>query len=232
MDWRQVIAGLSDWKIWGFSMAQIGVTVMLYGYSTFLPSIIRALGYSGIHTQLLTIPCYACGAIVYCVTAYWSDRLKQRGIFAFAGCLVSSTRYAILLGTPNYGAGLQYAGCIIVAIGLYVSVGVPISWMPNNLPSPYKRAAGNGLMFTTSNCAGVISSYICLSKDAPRYTMGHAIVLAFVLSSGIMFAGMTVYLRSENRKRDRGEREHVLEGKSDSEIAALADNHPWYRYLY
>ncbi|OJJ47853.1 hypothetical protein ASPZODRAFT_158726 [Penicilliopsis zonata CBS 506.65] len=232
LNWSQVMVGLKDWRIWVFSIAQVGVTVMLYGYSTFLPTIIEALGYSGVQTQLLTIPCYACGAVSYAITAYWSDRLGQRGVFTVGGCLVASAGYAILLGTSHDGAGVQYAGCLIVAIGLYVSVGVPISWMPNNLPSAYKRAAGNGLMFMMANCAGVISSYIYLTQDAPEYTMGHAVVLGFVLLSGILFAIMSAVLWRENRKRDRGERDYRLQGKSDEELAALADDHPWYRYLY
>lgn len=59
LQWSQVLEAFKNWKVWTLSTAQIGVTVMLYGYSTFLPTIIEALGYSGIHTQLLTIPRYA-----------------------------------------------------------------------------------------------------------------------------------------------------------------------------
>jgi sugar phosphate permease len=74
IQWDQVMEGFKDWKIWVLSLGQLGVTVMLYGYLTFLPTIIAALGYSAIHTQLLTIPCYAYGAIIYCILAYYSDK--------------------------------------------------------------------------------------------------------------------------------------------------------------
>ncbi|KAL2010808.1 hypothetical protein VTN00DRAFT_3526 [Thermoascus crustaceus] len=232
LQWSQVLEAFKDWKVWTLSTAQIGVTVMLYGYSTFLPTIIEALGYSGIHTQLLTIPCYACGAIVYFFTAYASDRAGQRGIFAVAGCLVSCTGYAILLGTPRYGAGTQYAGCVIVAVGLYVAVGIPISWMPNNLVSHYKRATGNATLFTLSNVGGVISSFIYRTQDAPRYTLGHAIMLCCVFASGCTYGLVSILLRRENRKRDRGERNYILEGKTEAETARLGDMHPEYRYIY
>jgi MFS family permease len=232
IEWDQIMEALKDWKVWVLSIGQLGVTVMLYGYSTFLPTIINSLGYSGVQTQLLTIPCYACGAIVYCITAYFSDKAGQRGIFAIVACLVSCTGYAILLGTWKYGAGAQYAGCIIVAVGLYVAVGIPITWMPNNLPSHYKRATGQGMLFMLSNFSGVISPYVYLTQDAPRYTLGHAVMLGFVFYSACTYTLVTILLRRENRKRDRGERDHVLVGKTEEEILKLGDRHPSYRYIY
>jgi hypothetical protein len=49
--------------------------------------------------------------------------------------------------------GAQYAGCIIAAAGLYMAVGIPISWTPNNLPSHFKRATGQGTSMAGGNCA-------------------------------------------------------------------------------
>lgn len=59
---EDVFKGLKDWKIWVFAAGQFGVDTMLYGYSTFLPTIIKGLGsWSTAETQALTIPCYALG---------------------------------------------------------------------------------------------------------------------------------------------------------------------------
>lgn len=232
IDWQQCFEAWKDWKVWGLAIAQIGVTVMLYSYSTFLPTIINALGYSGIHTNLLTIPCYACGAIVYLCVAYYSDKTGYRGYFAVGGCLTACAGYAIMLGTPRYGAGAQYAGCIIIASGLYVAVGIPISWMPNNLPSHFKRAAGQGTSMTLGNTAGIYASFIYRTQDSPEYKLGHGIALAFVFCSGCLFAVISYFLWRENQKRDRGERDYILEGKTEEEIARLGDYHPSYRYLY
>ncbi|KAL1865923.1 hypothetical protein VTK73DRAFT_5007 [Phialemonium thermophilum] len=232
IDWQQCLEAWKDWKVWALATAQIGVTVMLYGYSTFLPTIIHALGYSGIHTNLMTIPCYACGAIVYLVVANLSDRTGYRGYFAAGGCLTACLGYAVILATSEAGAGAQFAGCIIVACGLYVAVGIPISWMPNNLPSHYKRAAGQGTSMTLGNCAGIFSSFIYRTQDSPKYRLGHGLTLGFVFVSGCMFLTTALLLRRENKRRDRGERDYVLDGKTPDEIARLGDYHPEYRYLY
>ncbi|KAK5001654.1 hypothetical protein LTR16_006813, partial [Cryomyces antarcticus] len=69
--WADFRAALADWKMWAFCFAQFGADTMLYGYSTFLPTIIRGIGpqYSSAIVQVLTIPCYALGAISYIVAA-------------------------------------------------------------------------------------------------------------------------------------------------------------------
>lgn len=35
--------GLKDWKIWAFCMAQFGADTVLYGFITFLPTIIKGI---------------------------------------------------------------------------------------------------------------------------------------------------------------------------------------------
>jgi sugar phosphate permease len=42
-DWKDVRKGLKDWKIWVFSAGQFGMDTMLYGFSTFLPTIIQGI---------------------------------------------------------------------------------------------------------------------------------------------------------------------------------------------
>ncbi|RDH30427.1 hypothetical protein BDQ94DRAFT_181713 [Aspergillus welwitschiae] len=58
--WADVKEGALDWRIYAFCIAQFGVDTMLYGYSTFLPTIIQGMGsWSTPEVQALTIPCYA-----------------------------------------------------------------------------------------------------------------------------------------------------------------------------
>jgi len=53
---KDVYEGLKDWKIWLFCVGQFGGDAILYGYSTFLPTIIRGLGHwSAAQVQALTI---------------------------------------------------------------------------------------------------------------------------------------------------------------------------------
>ncbi|KXT10758.1 hypothetical protein AC579_6850 [Pseudocercospora musae] len=70
-EWQDVRKGLRDWKIGSFAAGQFCVDTMLYGYSTFLPTIIKGIRpeSSSAIVQVLTIPCYALGAISYMAAA-------------------------------------------------------------------------------------------------------------------------------------------------------------------
>lgn len=56
--WKDVVKGLKDWKVWAFCFGQFGADTMLYGYSTFLPTIIKGINpqYSSAIVQVLTVP--------------------------------------------------------------------------------------------------------------------------------------------------------------------------------
>lgn len=41
--WEDAVLGFKDWKVWVFCFAQFGTDTMLYGYSTFLPTIIKGI---------------------------------------------------------------------------------------------------------------------------------------------------------------------------------------------
>ena len=71
--------------------------------------------YTSIQANYLTIPVYAFGTICLVSAAYTSDRIKQRGLFAFFGPLSIGIGYAIFIGSTNTGAG--YFALFLVAGG-------------------------------------------------------------------------------------------------------------------
>jgi hypothetical protein len=52
---------------------------LLYGFSTFLPSILKAMNYDTLQANYLTIPVYMWGAISFLFLAWISDRISLRG---------------------------------------------------------------------------------------------------------------------------------------------------------
>lgn len=126
-----VIKALKDWKVWMFCLGQFGVDTVLYGYSTFLPTIIQGIGtWSTTQVQALTVPCYALGATTYLLVARLSDRQQKRGLYTVIFGVVTVIGYAVLISDTSKGG--HYAGCFLVAMGLYVTVGLPLSWLPSS----------------------------------------------------------------------------------------------------
>ena len=158
--WDDVKKCVKDWKVWAFCFAQFGADTMLYGFSTFLPTIIRGIQpkASTALVQVYTIPCYALGAITYLIVARISDHQQRRGLYAVLFGLVSIVGYALLMSDTS--SGVHYAGCFLVAMGLYVNVGLPLAWLPTNSPRYGKRTTATGLQLTIGNCAGIMSSFV------------------------------------------------------------------------
>ena len=63
----------------------------------------------------MTIPVYVVGAVSLVIQVYYSDKLRQRGLFIIACCVPVSVGYLICVGTANPGAG--YAGMFILVLG-------------------------------------------------------------------------------------------------------------------
>ncbi|KAJ1325670.1 MFS transporter ACS family allantoate permease [Microdochium nivale] len=228
-DRKDMIAAFKDWKVWTFAVAQFGADTMLYGYSTFLPTIIRGLGtWTTAQIQLLTIPCYFVGAVTYMTVAWLSDRKQMRGMFCVIFGTVSAAGYAVLLSDTS--AGVHYFGAILVAMGLYVLVGLPLAWLPNNSPRYGKRTTANGLQLTCGNASGIMTPFIYLSQYAPRYVLGNAVSLAMVGMATGLYGGLWFHYDRQNKARAAGLVKPEHANLSEEELAELGDESPAYRY--
>jgi len=227
---HDAMKAFKDWKVWMFCASQFGADTMLYGYSTFLPTIIKGLGtWTAAQVQLLTIPCYFLGAAMYMTVAYLSDRTQKRGIFCVIFGTVSLIGYVILISeTP---AGAHYFACFLIASGLYILVGLPLAWLPNNSPRYGKRAAANGLQLTIGNASGIMAPFIYPTREGPRYVKGHAITLSMVAMTTCIYIFMWTYLTKVNKQRAEGKIDKKHEGLSEDELAELGDDSPRFRYV-
>lgn len=244
--WDDVKEGASDWKIWSFCIAQFGADTMLYGFSIFLPvsatpnhhergrlmfckTIIHGIGaWTVPQAQALTIPVYTLGAVTYLVVAWISDKSQQRALYTCLFCAVSIIGYGLLIS--NSGSKAHYTGCFLVAMGLYVAVGIPLAWMPTNLPRYGKRTFATGLQVAIGNASGIMAPFLYPATDGPRYVKGHGVTLALVGFAAVVYASMSGWLRRENRARMAFKRDDLMEGKTEDEINEIGDRNP--RFLY
>jgi MFS family permease len=227
LEWTDVRKGLRDWKVYVFCVAQFCMDAMLYGYSSFLPTIIAGIrpDSSPALVQVLTIPCYALGAATYLVAARYSDWRQSRGPVVVAGSLVTVVGYALLVA-DRLAPGVRFAGCFAVAAGLYIAVGIPLAWLPSNNPRYGKRTTATGMQLTVGNCAGIVAPFLYPSGEGPRFVKGHATTMALVALGVVLHAVMSGYFVRENRARANGERDGVMRGLSEDEILALGDENP------
>ncbi|KAI1376395.1 nicotinic acid plasma membrane transporter [Hypoxylon crocopeplum] len=174
-DWVHVKAAFRDPVCWLSGFIQFNADIYNYSISTFLPSIIRGIGYTSLQAQYLTIPCYVLGAAVYFGVATVSDKIKRRGPFILCAGIVIMTGYAVLLGNP--APGVRYFACFLVLFGAPIIPGLNLSWLNTNMSPHYKRATAIGINQTIGNSGGLIAGQIYLSRESPGYKTGHAVSL-------------------------------------------------------
>lgn len=116
-DVKEVWKTLRDPKSWLTSFNQICVNTCSFGFSTFLPTIIRGFGFDSVKTQLLTVPVYIWASAFYLVVANLSDRVRMRAVFMVPLCLVTAIGYAMLLGVDVHARGALYFATYVCVTG-------------------------------------------------------------------------------------------------------------------
>ncbi|KZS88571.1 MFS general substrate transporter [Sistotremastrum niveocremeum HHB9708] len=229
--WRFVWAAAKDWQVWLHILIYMSVIGPLYGISLFLPSIIDTFGFTTAQTQLLTVPCYLFATIVLLVFSFWSDRIKMRAPFIYAGLLMLLIGFSIQIADVSHGA--KYFGTFFCVAGSYAAFPAVVAWLGNNLAGQYKRGVGMAMHIGIGNFAGAIASNIFRTQDAPRYILGHGLELMFV-GIGLICVPIAVLLYKRiNANRDQAMMALGEGGKMNytpEELREMGDRAPDFRY--
>lgn len=224
-------AALKEWKMYNGALMYMGILMPLYSFSLFLPSIVQSMSFTTpdniIRNQLLSVPPYAAGAILTIVVGFMSDRLQNRAYFNFGIAWCGIIGFTMIMASEK--AGVQYAGTFLGAMGIYPAVSLTIAWVANNVEGVYKRGIVMGFVIGWGNLNGVVSSNVYF--DPPRFFQGHGVIVGYLFCG--VFCGSVLFwflLRRENKARLSGKRDHLIEGKSPAEIAAMLDHRPDFIY--
>lgn len=230
--WSQVSMSLKDPKMYLSSISQFGADTALYGFSTFLPVIIKALGYGQLQAQLLTIPVYVLASVIFVICAIVADRIKRRMIFVVCGSCLPLVGYA-LLASRNLSTGVHYFACFLAGAGIYTTVGMNVVVLSINQAGHFKRATSLGFQLAFGNSSGILAGQLYQSKWAPDYTIGHAVTLGCVAMCLVAALLHWLYLCHKNHQRDKlsqREIEDIL--KKVHNESELGDFSPLWRYLW
>ncbi|GAB7357232.1 hypothetical protein MBLNU459_g8212t1 [Dothideomycetes sp. NU459] len=222
-------ASVKDWKTYAFAIVYMGCDGALYAFSLFLPTIISELGYTSTTANLLSVPPYAAAAMLTVLVGWIADRTQQRGLCNILTSFLGIAGFSMLLGSEK--AGVKYAGTFLGALGIYPCVANTITWCATNVEGAYKRGVTIGITIGFGNLNGVVSSNIYRAKDKPNYRLGHGVVLAYMtlfLLGGSIATHFA--LEAENKRRFAGDRDHWVEGKTESERKMLGDKRPDFIY--
>ncbi|KAG4260878.1 high-affinity nicotinic acid transporter [Fusarium proliferatum] len=197
--WTESLKAFTDPKWYAFFAYQFSVNISLYGLTTFMPAIVRGLGYTSIMANLMTVPIFMCSLVFFLVIAYFSDRTGYRGPFLGIGLTLLIIGYAILLSVDNLK--VRFFASFVAALGIYPTTGLSIMWLQDNVARYYKRATMVGFTLTLGNTAGVAVGQIFTSQSAPRYKPGLTIGMGLAVFALVDVCVLMAMFAWTNKKR-------------------------------
>ncbi|KAG5725050.1 hypothetical protein E4T56_gene12406 [Termitomyces sp. T112] len=207
----------------------IMLNISFQGLSLFMPTVISTLGnFTVIQAQLRTVPPYVVATVWSVTVCYFSYRIRQRAAVTLFCALLMVVGYAISIGTRNSQA--RYATCFLSLAGASPGGPLVLAWATDNASPDTVRAVTTAMVPGLGALGSVIAVWTYLPTDAPDYHNGNSLNLSTSCGICVLVALCYIYLRLENAKRDRGERDYRLQGKSPTEIEQLGYLHPEFRY--
>jgi hypothetical protein len=100
----------------------------------------------------------------------------------------------------TFRPGVKYFATYLCAIAVYVGPGINLTWLNVNVAPHYRRAAAIGFQQTMGNTAGAVAGQIY--RTAP-YKLGNSFSLGALCLSQFLIAGKILYVKRENRLKDR-----------------------------
>lgn len=219
----------TDYKIWLSAFIYMGISVPGLSGTFFLPTILNEFGWEAEEAQVRTIPIYVFAAACMLITAWASDKLKHRSSFMYIGTGMVTLGYAMLLAQDGKSRSYKFGAVFPIFGGAYMVTPMALAWLQNNLSGHWKRSFGASTQVMIGNIAGIIGSNIFIQSEAPTYTTGFAVGLAFMWLGGGCAATMAFLMWRENKKRDAGERDDRLNFEEGDRIN-MGDYHPSFRF--
>ncbi|KAJ6445272.1 high-affinity nicotinic acid transporter [Purpureocillium lavendulum] len=205
LSWKEVGMAVTDPFVWFASLALFCSSIAMFGFSTFLPTLLKGMNYTSLEANYLSIPVYVLASIATGVTTFVSDRIQKRAVCLIHSPLLVMIGYAIVVATANKAAG--FFAMFIVAAGVYSYNTVVLTpdhrWVSNNVYPDYKRSVAIAMVVSIGNCAGIVASQIYPSKDGPRYILGNSLSLGFESMAFVGIVSMYMLLKYRMRQKEK-----------------------------
>lgn len=136
----------------------LGIVTTGYSGAFFAPTILKQLGWTSIHAQVMSIPIYAVATVCALTTAFLSDKMRHRFGFIVGGCLLATIGYAILLNMERVAVGARYFALFAIVSGGFTAQPITLVWLNNNVSGHYKRSVSSAMMIGWGNTGGIVAS--------------------------------------------------------------------------
>ncbi|KAJ8117585.1 hypothetical protein OPT61_g1248 [Boeremia exigua] len=230
MDKAKLLRGVLNPVTLGTAIIFMFDSVTVQGLGFFTPTIIRTIypGRSVVQQQLLTVPPYIVGSFFTVVTPLLSWKLDRRLILIIFSTPLVIIGYIIFLA--SFAARVRYAAAFLVASTVFSIGPLCTAQASANVVSDTSRNSAIATAIMFSNMGGLVSTWSYLPHDAPHFRIGSGLNLATATGMLIIAVALLLWMRWDNRSRDKRSSEEELAGASEQEVQDLDWKHPDFRW--
>lgn len=242
LDVKGILQVFKEWKVSCAGLGYFFLIVPSYGYAYFAAAIIRTLVHSlkpgqhtsqylAIQTQFYSVPSWVAAAGFFMILAVISDRIRHRVTFAIFSCLTAVAGFIMLLSNHT-NVHVRYGDLFLVVSGLYTAMPLFVCWTNMNFAGHHRKAVGTAWQIGFGNIGGIIATFTFLAKDAPFYTKGLAIGIAFTVCPALTMIVYAAGLYYENKHKFSAKNLAKWDTYPIEKKKALGDLSPNYVYNY
>jgi hypothetical protein len=138
--------------------------------------------------------------------------------------------YILFLASTN--PHVRYAATFFVTSSSFAFGALCPAHAAANVDSDSARASAIGLVVMLGSCGALISTWSFLPWDAPNYFIGNGLNFATTTCIGLLSVVMLLWMRHDNRKRDRVQAEEMAKlcDLEKSSLESLEWRHPKWRW--
>ncbi|PAV17561.1 MFS general substrate transporter [Pyrrhoderma noxium] len=196
---RQVISSITSPHVIMMFCACFASGTTVYGLALFLPTIVSKLGFSSIHTQLLSVGPFASGFVFTLFVSYFSDKYQNRTIPICLCAVIAAIGYIVFFVSNS--VAMSYGSLFLSVSGAYALAPVTSAWIANNSEPHYRRATSIALAFMATNSGGILSTWSFPSSESPRFVRATIIGITFSLLILCLSVLNALYLTWRNHQK-------------------------------
>ena len=160
------------------------------------------MNYSALTSQALSAPPYLVAFVVVLLTAFLSDRSKNRSYYIIFHAILGGAGYLFIAiaGALKAASIWRYIGVYPAASGFFSAITLILAWTINNQNSDSKRGTGVVLLNVLGQFGPLLGTRLYPDSDRPYYVKGMAICSGFMLFVAILAWVLRRLLARENER--------------------------------
>lgn len=158
------------------------------------------MGNSAVKSQALSAPPYLLAFFVVLLSAYLSDRHRNRSFFILFHALLAASGYAMIAvaGCLKASAVWRYAGVYPATMGFFSAITIIITWTLNNQDSASAKGTGIAMLNFIGQLGPLVGVHLYPESEGPYYVKGMAICAGFMTAVGALAMGLRIVLAAKN----------------------------------